>query len=254
MSLFSILVDIGARTADLETGLDRVDKRLEAFGDGVKRVGEILTAGALVEFGKSVIEAGDHMKTAADRANVAGDAFSELAYAAKQNGVGLDALSSAIIKMNKALSEASTGALAPNEALTALGLTFKDLKRLAPELQLEVIADRINKLQSPADRARAEIALFGKAGAELGPLFEHGAEGIEKLRQEAENVGAAFSEDTLKNLEEAHKSIDRLESSFSGLAATLVGSVAPELSKILDTITAIISQTRAPNSKRRSIS
>jgi len=203
-------------------------------------VGEILTAGALVEFGKRVIDLGDQLETAAQRAGVSGQAFSELAYAAKQNGVGVDQLQQALSKMNKAMSEAGTGAKLPTNALTALGLSFNDLKKLAPEQQLEVIADRISKLQSPADRSRAEIELFGRSGAELGPLFAQGAAGIEKLREEAQKVGASFSDETLKNLEEAHKAIDRMESSFSGLAATLVGKVSPALARFFDDITAII--------------
>lgn len=204
-------------------------------------MGEILTAGALVEFGKRVIDLGDQLETAAQRAGVSGQAFSELAYAAKQNGVGVDQLQQALSKMNKAMSEAGTGAKLPTNALTALGLSFNDLKKLAPEQQLEVIADRISKLQSPADRSRAEIELFGRSGAELGPLFAQGAAGIEKLREEAQKVGASFSDETLKNLEEAHKAIDRMESSFSGLAATLVGKVSPALARFFDDITAIIS-------------
>lgn len=237
MSLFSILVDIGARTADLEEGLNRVDTRLKEFGENVKHVVELLAVEKIVEFGESIINLGASIERASQKANVGAQAFSELAYAAKLNGVDMDSLSAAIVRMNRALSEASTGAKGPNEALSALGLTFNDLKKLAPEQQLEIIADRINKLASPADKSRAEIALFGRAGAELGPLFAEGAEGILKMRAEAQRLGASFSEETLKNLEEAHKSIERLETSFSALATTLVGKVAPALHVFLDEIT-----------------
>src|SRR6185312_13245074 len=112
----------------------------------------------------------------------AGDVFSQLVYDAKQNGVGIDQMSTALSKKNQQLSLAGTGAKVPNEALTALGLTIQQLKGLSPDQQFEVLADRISKLKSPADQARAAIDLFGRSGTELLPVLEQGAAGIEAMR------------------------------------------------------------------------
>jgi hypothetical protein len=241
VALFNILVDIAARTASFETGIDRIDKRLEKFGENTKRVLELVTASAFVEFGKHVIEAGAQMQHAADIAAVNSKAFSELAYAGKLADVGVSQLSESFVKMNKALSLARTGGKDQNDALHALGLTLKDLKDLKPEDQFTLIADRISKLSDEGDKARAEIVFFGRAGFEMGELFKKGAAGIQAARLEAQRVGASFSEEQLKNLEEAHKSIERLESSFNGLATTLVAKVAPGISDFLDKITAVLS-------------
>ncbi len=187
---------------------------------------------------------GDALVSAATRAGTTGQAFSELAYAAKQSGVGTTELSAAMVKMNEAMSKAGTGAKEPNDALAALGLTFNQLKNLKPDEQLEAIADRTSKLQSPADRSRALLELFGRAGAELGPLFEQGAAGIEKMRNEAERVGASFSDEMLGKLEEAHKSIDRMTTSWSSFATTVTGAVAPSLSGMMDNVSALVADDR----------
>ena len=242
MALFNILVDIAASTARLESGLQQAQSKISDFADqaerAFKRVTEVAGIGALAEFTERVIAAGAELEHAAVRAGVGGKAFSELSYAAKQSGVGTDQLATAMSKMNRALSEAATGAKAPNEALAALGLNIRDLVRLRPEQQLEAIADRIAKLKTPADKSRVEIELFGRAGAELAPLLEQGAAGIEKLRREAVGLGASLSEETLKNLEGAHEAIVRMESSASALSSTLVGKLAPALKLFLDSLTA----------------
>lgn len=241
MALFNILVDIAARTASLDSGIQRATQQIEGFGNTVKKVTELVSgglgAGALVDFAEHIISAGAELERAAVRVGTSGQAFSELNYAAKQTGVGTDSLANAMTRMNRALSEAGTGGKQQIEVLTALGLTFEQLKKLSPDQQFEILADRIQKLVSPADKARAEIALFGRAGGDLAPLLEQGAAGIEKMRSEAEGLGASLSDVTLKNLEEAHQSIGRLESSFTALATTLIGKVAPALSGFFDSIT-----------------
>ena len=83
--------------------------------------------------------------------------------------------------MQVTLSEAGSGSKSANETLSALGLTFKELQALEPDKQFEVLADRISGLKDPADRTRAAVELFGRAGADLLPLFEQGAAGIEDV-------------------------------------------------------------------------
>jgi hypothetical protein len=244
LSLFSILIDVAAKTADFESGMDRIDKRLASFADGIKDISELVSAGFLVEFGKHFIDLGDQIEIASKRAQLSVQAFQELTYAAKESGVGSDAFTTAITRMSKALSDAGTGAKVPTDALEALGLNLANLQGLSPDKQFELLADRISKLSSPADKARAEMELFGRSGAELGPLFEQGAAGIEKARKEAETIGGVFSEETIKSLEAAHKSIDQLEQSFSVFAGTLVGKVAPALTSVVDRLTGAINGDR----------
>ena len=242
MALFNVLVDFAARTADFESGIDRIDKRMQNFGESAKRIMEFVVAGAMVEFGKSVIDAGAQMQHMAVKAGVGGQAFSELAYAAKQSGTNADTLASSLVKMNQAMGMAASGGEAQVKALGSLGLTYKDLKQLKPEDQFEVLADRISKLTSESTRSRVEMALFGKSGGELGQLFEKGAKGIEDMRTEAQHLGVSFTDEQLRTLDEANNAIGRLKESFSGLATSLVSSVAPAVSGILDKFTALISQ------------
>lgn len=160
--------------------------------------------------------------------------MSELAYVAKMSDIELSSLSNAIKKMQVNLSEAASGGKAQIETLRALGLVINDLKGMAPDKQFEVLADRINMIKDPADRARAAVELFGKAGAELLPLFEKGAAGIRAARIEAQRMGASFSDEQIKKLAEADDAIKRLKASWEGFATRMTAFVAPAITKVLD--------------------
>src|SRR4051812_40889554 len=89
--------------------------------EGVKHAFEAAFAGisvaAVAELGKKAFEVGDQLSKAAIKAGISGKAFSELAYGAKLADVDVQALSTSIKKMQVSLSEASTGAKVPTDAL-----------------------------------------------------------------------------------------------------------------------------------------
>jgi hypothetical protein len=196
-----------------------------------------ISVAALTGIVNKTLEFGDALNAARIKAAVTGEAISELAYAAKQSNVELGGLSNSLRFMQKFMSEASTGGKEQAEALAALGLSVKELKNLRPEEMFERFGGQISKLRDPTDRARAALAVFGKAGAELLPLFEDGAEGVRKLREEARRIGQSFSTDQLKSLDAAKDSIDRMKSSFEGLATALVAKVSPALTKFFTSLT-----------------
>ncbi len=242
-SLGSLVIELAANTAKLQSDMGKAVGIVERGANGMKnamgRLGAIATGGLIAKLGLDAIEFGDNLNKAAIKAGVSGKAISELAYAAKQSDVDLSSLSTALRKMQIAMSEAGNGSKQPIQALAALGLTLTNLKALSPDQQFELLADRISRLKDPADRARAATELFGKAGADLLPMFEQGAAGIRSAREEAQRLGQSFGDETLKRLADADDSIKRLKSSFSAFALTATAELAPALSKTLDNITAI---------------
>jgi hypothetical protein len=230
----------GAAFRDILRDADRAAKGIESNFN--RAFAGLSVAGALagvVALGKRAIETGDELGKAAIKAGVSGRAISELAFAARMSDVDLGSLSTSLRFMQKNLSEAGTGAQAPITALAALGLRVEELQGLKADEQFEILADRIAALQNPADRARAATELFGRAGAELLPLFEQGAEGIRKAREEAQRLGLSFSDEQLGALGKADDAIKRLAASWDGFATTLTAKVAPALSGLLTSIQAI---------------
>lgn len=218
---------------DANATADKVKGAFNAAFLGISVAG---VATQLVALAGRAIETGDALAKAATKAGIGGGAMSELAHAAKMADVDLGTLSSSLRKMQVNLSEAATGAKAPQEALAALGIAISDIANLQADKQFELIADRIAMFKDPADRARAATELFGKAGADLLPLFEQGAAGIQKARQEALSLGVALNDSQVGRLAEADDAIKRLSASWDGFATTLTAKVAPALTKVFDAL------------------
>jgi hypothetical protein len=237
-SLGTLVLELAANTARLQSDMGRAVGLVESGIGKMTRLAKGLAGGAFVagitSAATRAIQFGDDLNKAAVKAGVGAKAISELAYAAKMSDIDLNALSTSLRKMQVALSEAATGAKGPNEALAALGLRIEDIKGLKADQQFEIIADRISRLRDPADRARAAVDLFGKAGADLLPLFEQGAAGIRKAREEAQKMGQSFSEKQVKALAEADDAVKRLKASWEGFFAMLTAKGAPALAGVLD--------------------
>src|SRR2546426_591780 len=75
-----------------------------------------------------------------------------------------------------------------------LGHAFgKELVNTAPEEALKGIADGLSKMENPAQRAAAAVAIFGKAGQGMLPMLLGGAEALSAAQREAEKLGLTFS-------------------------------------------------------------
>src|SRR5690606_24736030 len=135
------------------------------------------------------LEFGDQLNKARIRAGMSAEAFTQLAYAARTAGVETSSFSAALRTMQTAQVQAITGGKEQKLAFDALGISLGQFRRLQPDKQFELLADRISRLEDHAERARAAMVLFGRSGAELLPLMEQGAEGIRKAREEAKKIG-----------------------------------------------------------------
>lgn len=207
---------------------------IDAVLGGFGRLNAVLGAGAIVLAGRRAIQLGDDLDKAATKAGVTGETISSLSYAAKLADVDLGSLSTSLKFMQVNLSQAGDGAKGPVETLRALGLAIEDLLGLAPDKQFELIADRISQLEDPADRARAATEMFGRAGSALLPMFEEGAEGIRRAREEAERLGIVLNDQQIKTLSETDDKVKKMTASWDHFAGVLTGKVAPAIQAVLD--------------------
>lgn len=204
-------------------------KRALAFGAAFASVNKVFESIAL----------GDDLAKFAQKTGLAANAATELAHVAKMADIDLSGLGTAFKKMQTSISEAGTGSKTVNQTLQALGLTIAELQSLKPDKQFEILADRISRLEDPADKTRAAVELFGRAGAELLPLFEQGAEGIRLGREEAIALGKSLNEIDLERLQEADDAIKRMKASTEALSTTIASKLAPHLAAAADSIRAI---------------
>lgn len=119
---------------------------------------------------KAAFDLGSHLQDLSDKTGIAADQILILDQAGKDNGI--EDLSHSVAKMQHNLVEVvRTGAGPAAEAIEMLGLNAKDLAKAVPSDAISTIGAKIAGLENPALRTATAMALFGKSGAELLPLF-----------------------------------------------------------------------------------
>lgn len=185
--------------------------------------GIAFSATAVIAFGKHVFDTASEIHDMSERLGISTDAVQGFKFAAEQSGSTLDAVGTAINKMNDNLAG---GNKATVQALSSVGLKFQDIRSMRPEDAFLAITDAIQKIPDPMTQADTAMALFGKSAAELLPGIKEGFRGVA--------AGAdKMSDDTIRDLEAAQDAWDQL----SNKVIIASGTIIAHAMRITETVT-----------------
>lgn len=106
-----------------------------------------------------------------------------------------------------------------------------------PAQQLELILAQMASIESPAKRAAFASIFFGKAGVKMAAAAADGADGLKRMRAEAEALGQVMTEDEIKRADEFSDSYESLgmvlEGSKRGFASGLIEGLLPAMRDLL---------------------
>jgi hypothetical protein len=187
----------------------------------------LATVGSAVQI-KSLIDTADNMNKLSQKTGIAVSELSSLSNTADLAGVSNEQLGSALIKLNKSIAEASSGAKEQSEAFKNLGVNVKDANgNIRPTS--DILGDVAGAFSGAADGAtktQYAMALFGKAGADLIPFLNQGKEGIKEF-------GATFGDDFAQNAEKFNDNITKLNQSFQSVLVNGVNPMLEGLNKLI---------------------
>lgn len=132
----------------LSAGLKAAQKKLEAFGAGLRSIGTkmagigVAAVTALLATAKAFSDTGDVLDKMSLRTGVSVEALSELGFAADLSGTDLETLEAGLRNMQKSLVEAAKGSEGTTQSLGLLGLTVQDLAGMSPDQQFKLLAER----------------------------------------------------------------------------------------------------------------
>lgn len=187
---------------------------------------------AFAESITSAIAFASSIEDASQRTGVAAEKLQEMRVSAMLSSVSFESLQGALGKMAKAIETGSA-------EFGKLGLSLSELQRMSPDQAFEKIGSAITKLSSPMERTAALMAIFGRAGAQLIPMFNTMAEGAEST---ARSLGLVMSSQMVSTLENMGDKVDLLKATWTGLWNNLGAGIAstPALAMALDEITSAI--------------
>jgi len=262
-------VSVTASTGGLTAGLSRAGKAFNRFANTVTTIANPLTMlgsvarstfgqlalfsmarGAINTLTGMASSAAENVDVLSKMSRRLGTTYSELAgikLAGDLAGVGIESIGKAMTKADVALVKAQEGSKDATQSFATLGLTVQQLAGMSSAARFEAIATAISRLPNEARRSAAAVDLFGKAGAELLPLFEGGADSIRKAREEAERFGLTLTNMQGRQVEDMNDSFTRVKVAIEGIVQQITAFLAPAIESIAKRFTDFVGSVGGAN-------
>lgn len=243
----ALTIDIQARLAQFQDSLDIVGKdaaktakqignafsglqnTLGAIGIGLSVAG---IAGAI----KSAIDFADQLNKVSQRVGVTTEALSGLAYAGKLADVEFDSLATGLKKLAVNMLDTQQGTGDAKDAFKALGINVEATRGVlkTSDQVLFELADKFAGIEDGAGKTALAVKIFGRAGAELIPLLNGGAEGLRNNAEEARRFGLIISSDAARAAEAFNDDLTRLKEGSRALSISIAQDLLPALQQFVD--------------------
>jgi hypothetical protein len=235
MAAGSIVLDLLMQTGSFETDTNRavstlksLQKQAEATAAAFKGsfFGNLLASefqqavSAIGDLPGKVLEAVDAFNHLRDATGASIENISAIDRIARERGLGFDVVEQSIIKLNKALSDTNPDSTIA-KALTAIGLSANDLRKVDPAEALRQVAVALSGYADDGNKARLVQDLFKRSIQEVAPL----------LTELARSGGlvATTTSDQAAQVEEYRKSTSRLKADIEDLSRSFLISLIPVL-------------------------
>lgn len=215
----------------------RMSASLSKFAGALGGLGAIGAAGGLAVVAtrlRSAVDMADSLNKTSQKVGTTVERLSALQYAARLSDVSTESLAGALAKLSRQMDQAAQGAKGPAAAFTAIGVAVKNADGTLRD-STEVLSDIARvfaTLPDGATKTALAIQLFGRAGAELVPLLNSGADGFKAVTAEARAFGVVLSKDLAQQAEDLKDDFERLAAASDGISISLATGVVPALASL----------------------
>lgn len=166
---------------------------------------------------------------------VSTEALSEMRYAAEQMAnVSAGQFDMSLRRMTRRIEEAAAGGGPAADALRRMGLSARELARLAPDEQFRRFADAIKDTSSQGDRLRNVMALMDTEGVPLVAMLQQGADAIRDYEAEAARLGLTIDHNTAQAAAGFMRQLSRLNGTKKGLSIMIASEMMPVMSRLTE--------------------
>jgi len=252
MATIALGFTLSANSSKLASGAAEASAALAKIGSAAKRTARDVSTIKTIEIGRlmgsglsiaanafqgaasqvssyvsSTTGALDATQDLSERIGVGVEALQSLQMAAKLSGV--DDVTAAMQKLAIAIGKA--GETGNTEDFRRLGLEFDNLAAMAPEEQFREVAKAISALPTEAQKAAAAVAIFGKSGVELVPLF---SKNLGEIEDRMRRLGAVVSQTGVENIAGMNDSLDMVSKTMGGIIGQVAGNLAPAVTSVAE--------------------
>lgn len=213
--------------AKLGKQLDVLGKKIATFGRDLIKYSSLAIAPML---GSVAVLAkwADELADTSTKIGVSTQALQAFTHAAELSDSNITDLTTSIVKMLKNLAAWENGSESMIEVFDKLGLSIQDLQGKTVDEQFVKIADAIMQLPTPAQRAAAAIAIFGKSGANLIPTMKE----LSQLVAEFQRSGMGLSDADVKAASALNDDFARLKNAAFAVYLRIGTALAPAIQNL----------------------
>lgn len=233
MSLPPLRQVITADTSQFDRAIGGAMGRLRRFA-GPAGIGIAVTA--LTALTRSSMRSIDEIAKMARPLGIATDRFQAMAMVAQEAGVSQNSLANAVGRMQRVLVDATDGSASAARALDRLGVSVDQIRRLSPDEQFRTIAQSLNAIEDPTERAAAAMEVFGRSGREMINMLDDYGGALDEAADFQRQFGIAVSDEQAAAIERANDSLGRLGMAFRGLGNQLAVAVTPAVEGFTRTV------------------
>ena len=183
---------------------------------------------------KNAIESADAIGKTADKLGITTDALQEFRFAAKLSGVSTNTLDMALQRFTRRAAEAAKGTGEAKAALKQMGIQLKDSNgnmRSSSDLLMDV-ADSFTDVEDESERLRLAFKLFDSEGAALVNMLGNGSAALQKMRDDARELGIVMDEELIRNAEEVNDKFTTAMNILGVQFKSVLISLSPHLMEI----------------------
>ncbi len=207
---------------------------IAGIGSAIGAIGSVTTA--IIGTTAAAKSWADELDGLATKTGLTADEAAGMALIAKETGIDIETASKSVGFMNKGLVDLD-GKLGPTgKALSSLGVEVQNVdgSMKSSSQILQEAATKIQAIQDPAARARAEMAIFGKAGTDLDDSLGALANGgLSTATEKAREMGLAVGGEGVASAEQMQMNMADLQMTLQGLVIQIGSALIPILNQFL---------------------
>jgi len=241
----SVFIDTDKANDSLQktdTNANNLAKTFGAAGQTVLGVGAAIGT-AVVGMGTAFVgaandaaETADEIDKMSQKIGMTAESYQEWSYIMGQNGMDIDKLQTGMKTLVTQMDKVQSGNAEATATFEQLGVEVLNADG-SLRSQEQVMQDTIFALAEmgdTAERARLQTELFGKAGTEMSPMLNQGADAIVDLQNRAHELGLVMSDEAVKAGVEYGDLSEDLKKSFGMLKTNLGSALFPVLNSVIE--------------------
>ena len=156
---------------------------------GVASLAAAFSVGAIVSFGKSVMDFAGDLQDSSDAIGITTDSLQGLNAVFLAGGSNAETTKKGLITLTRSLQDIATTAEGPaRKALDALGISFEDIAGLTADKAMYVIADAMMAATDKGAALDAAMTLLGKSASQMAPALFGGSEAMKAVAKAAPKI------------------------------------------------------------------